>query len=206
MNRKKILVVVDYQYDFFNPNGALYVNGGEKLQEKIETIIPDFDKVFFTLDSHPLNHCSFKENGGQWPTHCVMNTIGNGIPVSMMKLAKDYTFVYKGEMEDMEEYGAWSDEVDFSMDIGLCWDIDEMLPYEKGTDYDEYLKKHYEYVDEIVVCGLVSSYCVLETVKNIVKYIGAKKVKVYLEGVGSLDDSKKLEKYMVENNIKEYKK
>lgn len=29
---KKILVVVDYQYDFFNPDGALYVNGGEKLK------------------------------------------------------------------------------------------------------------------------------------------------------------------------------
>lgn len=205
MDRKKILVVVDYQYDFFNPNGALYVNGGEKLQDKIEAIIPNFDKVFFTLDSHPLNHCSFKDNGGQWPTHCVMNTIGNGMPVSMMKLAKYYTFVYKGEMEDMEEYGAWSDEVDFSMDIGMCWDIDEMLPYEKGSDYDEYLKKHYEYVDEIVVCGIAGDYCVLETLKNIVKFVGTYKVSVYLDGVVSIDGGVALTNYMNENNIKVYK-
>ena len=205
MDRKKILVVVDYQHDFFNPNGALYVNGGEKLQDKIEAIIPNFDKVFFTLDSHPLNHCSFKDNGGQWPTHCVMNTIGYGIPVSMMKLAKDYTFVYKGEMEDMEEYGAWSDEVDFSMDIGMCWDIDEMLPYEKGSDYDEYLKKHYEYVDEIVVCGIAGDYCVVETLKNIVKYMGTDKVSVYLDGVVSIDGGVALTNYMNENDIKVYK-
>lgn len=205
MSKKKFLVVVDYQYDFFNPNGALYVNGGEKLQEKIEAIIPNFDKVFFTLDSHPLNHCSFKDNGGQWPTHCVMNTIGYGVPVSMMKLAKDYTFVYKGELEDMEEYGAWSDEVDFSMDIGMCWDIDEMLPYEKGFDYDEYLKKYYEYVDEIVVCGIAGDYCVVETLKNIVKYMGTDKVSVYLDGVVSIDGGVALTNYMNENNIKVYK-
>ena len=43
---KKILVVVDYQYDFFSPDGALYVNGGEKFQEKIVNIIPNFDAHF----------------------------------------------------------------------------------------------------------------------------------------------------------------
>ena len=47
---KKILVVVDYQYDFYNPNGALYVNGGEKLYDKIMNIIPNFDEVIFTQD------------------------------------------------------------------------------------------------------------------------------------------------------------
>ena len=63
---QKILIIVDYQYDFFSPDGTLYVNGGEKLQEKIANIIPNFDYVIFTKDSHGLKHCSFKENGGIW--------------------------------------------------------------------------------------------------------------------------------------------
>ena len=29
-----------------------------------------------TRDWHPRNHCSFKENGGPWPAHCVQGTLG----------------------------------------------------------------------------------------------------------------------------------
>ena len=94
--KKKILIVVDYQYDFFHPEGSLYVPGGEKLQEKIEKIIPNFDGVIFTKDCHPANHCSFKEQGGLWPAHCVMDTVGCGIPASMFKLCKNYTVEAKG--------------------------------------------------------------------------------------------------------------
>lgn len=36
----------------------------------------DCDYVMVTKDYHPSNHCSFKENGGQWPTHCVVGTAG----------------------------------------------------------------------------------------------------------------------------------
>lgn len=59
---KKILVAVDIQYDFCNPNGALFVPGGDTVVNKVKAVIPNFDYVIFTKDSHSLNHCSFKEN------------------------------------------------------------------------------------------------------------------------------------------------
>lgn len=189
---KKILVVVDYQYDFANPNGALYVNGGEKLQDKILKIIPNFDGVIFTQDWHPLDHCSFKENGGIWPVHCVANTIGAGIPVEMFKVAKDYVLFLKGEFSDSEEYGAFDptkDAILFSEAYGSMF-YDE--PYENSC------------LDSVVVCGIAGDYCVLETLKNIVNEVGSEKVLVYLDGIVSIDGGTSLNTYIKENNISVY--
>lgn len=193
---KNILVVVDYQYDFFNPNGALYVNGGEKLQEKILKIIPNFDYVIFTKDSHSLSHCSFKENGGIWPAHCVWNSIGEGIPVELLKAAKDYGIVPKGCNDDEEEYGAFSDDMEFFYTIEFAVDTEGLC--------NKPFRAYCDDVDEIVVCGIAGDYCVLETLKNIIKHIGTNKVKVYLDGVVSIDGGEKLNNFINENNIKTY--
>lgn len=189
---KKILVVVDYQYDFKDPNGSLYVTGGEKLQDKILKIIPNFDGVVFTQDSHPVDHCSFKENGGIWPTHCVQNTIGAGIPVELLKAAKDYVLVLKGEFSDSEEYGAFDpakDDISFSEACGSTF-YDE--PFVNST------------LDSVVVCGIAGDYCVLETLKNIVNEVGPEKVSVYLDGIVSIDGGTSLNAYIFENHISTY--
>lgn len=197
---KKILVVVDYQYDFFNPDGALYVNDGEKLQEKIANIIPDFDNVIFTMDCHPYNHCSFVDNGGQWPMHCVENSIGAGIPIELMNCAaknSKFNIIPKGRQTNEEEYGAFSDENFFRLTIECLYDGKEFLEVFRSDDYRIY-------IDEIVVCGIAGEYCVLETLKNIINYIGADKVKVYLDGIVSIDGGEKLNNFIKENNIKTY--
>lgn len=189
---KKILVVVDYQHDFKDPNGSLYVAGGEKLQDKILKIIPNFDGVVFTQDSHPVDHCSFKENGGIWPVHCVQNTIGAGIPVELLKAAKDYVLVLKGEFSDSEEYGAFDpakDAISFSEAYGSMF-YDE--PFVNST------------LDSVVVCGIAGDYCVLETLKNIVNEVGPEKVSVYLDGIVSIDSGTSLNTYIRENNISVY--
>ena len=200
MSKRKFLCVVDYQYDFFSPDGALYVKGGEKLQEKIEKIIPDFNYVIFTQDWHTFDHCSFVDNGGQWPTHCVAGTIGAGIPLSMMKLAKSFGSVTKAEEWNKEEYGAFTEKVDFAIEIDYTFDyLDCDEPFSETAD--KILASDFE----IVVCGIAGDYCVLETLKNIVKHIGTDKVSVYLDGVVSIDGGEKLNNYIKENNIKIYK-
>jgi nicotinamidase/pyrazinamidase len=73
------LIVVDLQNDFL-PGGALAVPHGEEVIAPLNHYIAAFAArglpVFATRDWHPLNHCSFKENGGPWPVHCVQNTPG----------------------------------------------------------------------------------------------------------------------------------
>ena len=195
----KILIVVDCQYDFINPNGTLYVNGAEQLQDKIATIIPNFDYVIFTKDSHPIKHCSFVENGGQWPAHCVYNTIGNGIPLEFMKLAKEYTFIDKGTNENKEEYSAFENKSDLLLLLD-CEDNYFNWAFEDLVDEQKLLQS----IDEIVVCGVAGDYCVLETLKDIVSHIGTDKVSVYLDGVASIDGGTTLNTFIKENNIKIY--
>lgn len=194
---KKILVVVDVQYDFCNPNGALFIKGGDLVVDKIKDIIPNFDYVIFTKDSHSLNHCSFKENGGIWPVHCVWNTIGEGIPVELLKAAKDYGVVAKGGNVDEEEYGAFSDDMEFFYNIEFAVDPE--------GNYSKPFSAYCDDVDELVVCGIAGDYCVIETLKNIVKWFkDTSRIKVYLDGVASIDGGTALSAYIFENHIAAY--
>lgn len=192
---RKILVVVDYQYDFFSPDGALYVNGGEKLQDKIANIIPNFDGVIFTQDCHPYNHCSFIDMGGEWPRHCVEDSIGAGIPIEFFNAAKHYAVEKKGMDYTQEEYGAFSDKISLCSLVGAITQADDLY-------YNKFVFNDDEY--EFVICGIAGDYCILETLKNIIKHIGNDKVSVFLDGVVSIDDGTTLNTYMKENNIKSY--
>ena len=83
MSEKITLIVVDLQYDFYSPSGTLSVSSGAEAAGKIKDLIlknSDLIRdVIFTVDWHPSNHCSFKENNGQWPMHCVQYSRGAAI-------------------------------------------------------------------------------------------------------------------------------
>lgn len=174
----KTLVVVDVQYDFASPNGALYVKGGEIIADKVMEVIKDFDKVVFTLDFHPVNHCSFEENGGIWPMHCVAYTKGTALPMELLKTAKSYEIALKGQSPDKEEYGAFSD----------------------GKPWESIMQ-----AEEVVVCGIAGDYCVGETLRNIVKMRGSSRgVKAYCEGTAYFDGGIRYGEIMKELGVEKY--
>jgi nicotinamidase/pyrazinamidase len=76
---RKALIVVDMQNDFC-PGGALGVIDGDRIISDINKLLIDFLQegcpLFFIRDWHPKNHCSFSENGGPWPVHCIADTEG----------------------------------------------------------------------------------------------------------------------------------
>ena len=154
---KKVLIIVDCQYDFVNPNGSLFVKGSEDLPERITGIMERFDSVVFTLDWHPYNHCSFKENGGQWPRHCVQYSKGASIPdilFNKLNSNQKYGFYKKGIKADKEEYGAFEQ---FENQVFL-----ELLLREGQPDAE----KH-----DIYVCGVAGDYCVAETTKQLMELV-----------------------------------
>lgn len=81
MEKKTTLVVVDFQYDFCLLGAPLYVPGSDKALWNISHLIENkkVDRVIFTADWHPANHCSFKRNGGEWNDHCVQFSKGAAI-------------------------------------------------------------------------------------------------------------------------------
>ncbi len=69
------LIAVDVQHDFL-PGGALGVPGGDAVVEPLVRAARGVGLVVKTRDAHPAGHCSFAEQGGPWPEHCVAGTSG----------------------------------------------------------------------------------------------------------------------------------
>jgi nicotinamidase/pyrazinamidase len=69
------LVLVDIQNDFC-PGGALAVPQGDGIIPIVNRLAPLFGFVAATQDWHPPNHISFKDQGGDWPPHCIQGTFG----------------------------------------------------------------------------------------------------------------------------------
>lgn len=186
---KRILLIVDPQNDFIT--GPLTVKGAKEKMMKLADYIEDegckYDYICVTLDSHPENHCSFKENGGIWPTHCIYNTNGWDIPEylddALNLSGKLVGYYHKGTESDQEEYSIFDNEDD---GFTLYTQIKELM---RGDDV---------FID---VCGIAGDYCVLETIKGLRKYIGDNYICVLTEYTASIDGGEKLMNYIKDNNI-----
>ena len=75
MHAETALIAVDVQHDFL-PGGALGVPGGDAVIDVLVAVAPHVALVVKTRDAHPVGHCSFVEQGGPWPVHCVDETHG----------------------------------------------------------------------------------------------------------------------------------
>ena len=180
---KRILLIVDPQNDFIT--GTLAVPGAkEKMMKLAEYDFTKYDYVCVTMDSHPENHMSFKENGGIWPKHCVSYTNGWELPEYLndaLQEANAVSYYHKGTNPETEEYSIFDNEEDGNiLDNQIC-----------GTD-------DFIYVD---ICGIAGDYCVLETLKGLRKIIGDRYINVLCDYTASIDGGEKLEKYLNENEI-----
>lgn len=179
----KLLVVVDVQRDFYDPSGSLYVTGSEELPEKIAALACEYDAVVFTLDWHPGNHCSFKEEGGIWPKHCVQHTIGAGLPDCFTPILSDpgkFRIFLKGTEQDKEQYGAFED----------------------AESIDPVILSWFEGCEQVDVCGIAGDYCVKESTANLLNFVPAEKVTMLLDCIRSIDDGTTLKAFVEEKGLK----
>lgn len=203
---KKILIVVDFQNDFCNPKGSLYVDGASMAKEAIMKYIrdnKDIISVLFTVDWHTIDHCSFDINGGEWPVHCVQHTWGSHVDIDLINCIdmhdKGMWFIEKGTNNDFEEYGAF----------GCIEKTESNTHGERKLNYnlfgldDDWIYHHELDEDEtnIVICGIAGDYCVLETLKNLVN-CGYFNIEILKDGIASIDGGKKLDEYVKEMNLK----
>lgn len=185
---KNILLIVDPQNDFIT--GTLAVPGAKEKMMKLSDYIRDFkneyDCIFVTLDTHPLEHCSFKENGGIWPSHCVFLTNGWHMPEYLAEACDGESFfVYnKGEHWDKEEYSIFQNE--------MCGKVlTQQLQFFQNQDADTYVD----------VCGIAGDYCVLETIKGLKDIINPEHINVLMDLVASIDGGEKLTEFLDNNGI-----
>lgn len=190
------LIIVDPQYDFIE-QGKLPVDGGTKALDNIAKLIEsgEVGGIIITQDAHRANHCSFKDFGGDFPEHCIRDTHGYEIyqPILDTIENKNIKWIYldKGYVE--EEFSAF-----------ISNHFEEYYNHVDIYTTDDYTKKvTFRKDDTIVICGLAGDICVLNTIKAILPAVS--NPKVFVEGTASLDGGYTLHKYMIDNNISEYK-
>jgi len=135
------LLVVDVQEDFL-PGGALGVARGDEVVAPLNAALRAFERagrpIYASRDWHPANHCSFKARGGPWPPHCVAGTPGAGFAAGLA-LPASAVVVSKATTPEADAYSAFG-----------------------GTDLAVWL--HQAGVRRVVVGGLATDYCVVNTV------------------------------------------
>jgi len=103
------LLVVDVQNDFC-PGGSLAVEGGDEVVPVLNGWIERAERagipIFASRDWHPEGHCSFKDQGGPWPVHCVQGTAGAQLHPDL-RLPDAAEVLSKGERLDRDDYSAF---------------------------------------------------------------------------------------------------
>ncbi len=135
------LLIVDMQNDFL-PGGSLGVPEGDRVVDPINSLIEMYASrglpVYASRDWHPTDHCSFAEQGGPWPPHCVADTAGAAFSEAL-RLPPDATVISKAVTSHEDAYSAFN-----------------------GTGLARSMLA--DGVNRVTVCGLATDYCVLNTV------------------------------------------
>jgi len=164
---REALIVVDYQNDFADKEWALYVNGGEKISDYINSIMKQTrDKnnlVITSQDWHPDNHISFasrfnlnpfemKDWEVKWPDHCVANTLGS-----------DFYKEFNKELVTNKVYKWYDKNIDSYSSFG--WK--EFINWNFSKSLEDILNENKIKVVNIV--WLATEYCDFYTVKDAIE-------------------------------------
>jgi nicotinamidase/pyrazinamidase len=138
-----VLLVTDIQNDFL-PGGSLAVAGGDEVVPVLNRYIAAFQAqglpVYATRDWHPPRHCSFSEQGGPWPVHCVADTPGAAFSAALA-LPPGATVISKATLPDQEAYSSF-----------------------QGTELDSRLRA--AGIRRVFIGGLTTDYCILNSVRD----------------------------------------
>lgn len=129
------LLIVDVQNDFC-PGGALPIPNGDRVVPVLNNWIAVAAErglpIYASRDWHPAAHPSFRDEGGEWPPHCIQDTRGAAFH-ARLRLPRETTIVTKGTRFDYDQLSAFhatglddrmtKDEVERIWIGGLAQDI-----------------------------------------------------------------------------------
>lgn len=143
------LLVVDVQNDFADPDGSLYVSGGERviarINREVERARTAGALVVYTQDWHPRHTPHFAQDGGVWPVHCVAGTWGAAFHPVLEVI--DAPVIRKGA-GGADGYSAFS--------------VRDPASGERSATALEAILGERD-VERVLIVGLATDYCVKET-------------------------------------------
>lgn len=151
----KTLIIVDGQHDFME-GGKLPVAGATVALNNIVDYLNsgEVSLAITTQDWHIGKHESFKEQGGDFPEHCVKDTYGADIYEPILEAIKKNNILHynlkKGEF--VEEFSAF---------IRKVKGYSHWKEYLTTDNESPYIQFHDE--EQIIICGLAGDICVMNT-------------------------------------------
>lgn len=147
------LLVVDVQNDFADRAGSLYVRGANEIipivNAEVTAARAASGLVVYSQDWHPASTPHFMKDGGTWPVHCVHDTWGAAFHPDL-DVEPSAPLIRKG-IGGEDGYSAFSVRDPRS---GESWE----------TALEQVLRDHL--TQRVVICGLATDYCVVETVSD----------------------------------------
>lgn len=177
---QRLLLVVDPQVDFIT--GSLPVPGAPSAMDALAGMLRATDGAYVakivTADRHPYDHSSFRETGGQWPRHCVADTVGAALWPTLVpalyETAGACTVLPKGQVREREEYSIFQNP---------------------GARERIFATVNRLGVTRVDICGLAGDICVLSTLRDGVELLGAGRFAVLGAFSPSLDGGAALADY-----------
>ena len=174
------LVVIDPQVDFVS--GSLAVSSAHEAMSYLAQWglehIEEIESVVFTSDQHPFDHCSFTSQGGVWPSHCVRYTEGAAITPELLPLVHEvyrrhipFCMVEKATTPERDSYSAFSETVPSAI----------------------------RQAQRIVLAGIAGDYCVLESLKDLIRHGYAERITLLSAGIAHIDDGSTLRGFVAAN-------
>ncbi|WP_314824911.1 isochorismatase family protein [Porphyromonas endodontalis] len=171
------LVVIDPQVDFVS--GSLAVSSAHEAMNYLAQWglehIEEIEGVVFTSDQHPFDHCSFTSQGGVWPSHCVRYTEGAAITPELLPLVHEvyrrhipFCMVEKATTPERDSYSAFSETVPSAI----------------------------EQAQRIVLAGIAGDYCVLESLKDLIRHGYTERITLLSAGIAHIDDGSTLRDFV----------
>ena len=137
------LIIVDLQNDFL-PGGSLGVPQGDEVVAPIQQLIDLYQShglpIYASRDWHPVGHCSFTEQGGIWPVHCIAGSNGAAFSAAI-PLEQVAIVISKATTVEKDAYSAFN-----------------------GTGLGDEMRARG--IARVAVCGLATDYCVLNTARD----------------------------------------
>jgi nicotinamidase/pyrazinamidase len=147
LSKGDALLISDIQNDFLS-GGSLAVPEGNQVIPVLNGYIDTFSKrrlpVFATRDWHPSGHCSFIQQGGPWPEHCIAGSKGAEFSADLHLPASAH-IIAKGTDVEKEGYSSFSNRT-FKAQLD---NID---------------------IHRLFIGGLATDYCVLNTVRDALSF------------------------------------
>lgn len=183
---KRLLMIIDPQIDFIS--GTLPVPGALEAMDALARYVRSsgdgYSHIVVTADRHPIDHISFIGSGGQWPRHCVQDSVGAAVwPVLMDALCDcrvKTTVLHKGEEPDREEYSIFSNPVAKKRILQIV-----------KTNM----------IDRIDICGIAGDVCVASTIADGISIQELPPFYILMRFTPSLDGGEAIRKLTINYDI-----